>query len=307
MRGLLDTVGAMYGIRFAPVAGAPGLWHPSVRPYDLWDGTSYLGRVYLDLFTRPDKTRSAGCHTLQRGVRGVHAPVAVLRANLPAEVPGQPSYLRWDDVRTLAHELGHLLHRVLGGVGARYAGLSGLAAELDFLEVPSQLQEGLRWSPAVLSRFALNDRGEPLPADILQRLLAAEQLGRGMQLASQLHLSLFALRVHGAGADTVDPEALLRDLHPIFMPYPYHETHVAVRFLHLSTYSSNYYTYAWSLAMARALEPEFERVAWTGGGVGRRFRARVLEPGASLGAATLVRDFLGRELRPEALAESVLR
>jgi thimet oligopeptidase len=219
----------------------------------------------------------------------------VLVCNFPQPRPGTPALLEHGDVRTFFHEFGHLLHHVLGG-RTRYAAHSGVATEWDFVEAPSQMLEEWVWDPGVLARFARHlETGEPVPAELVGRMKAADEYGKGLQVRQQMFYAATSLELHRRPPEGLDTTALVAELQARYTPFRHVEgTFFQASFGHLDGYSAIYYTYMWSLVIAKDLFAEFRRAGLMDAATARRYRRTILEPGGSRPAAELVRDFLGR-------------
>ncbi|MBK9518638.1 MAG: Zn-dependent oligopeptidase [Anaeromyxobacter sp.] len=294
--GLLDVTGALLGVEYRRVAGAPS-WHPDVEAFDVVDraaGTP-LGRIHLDMFPRPGKYKHFAQFTLASGVAGQRLPEGVLVCNFPQPRAGAPALLEHGEVRTFFHEFGHLLHHVLGG-HTRYAAHSGVATEWDFVEAPSQMLEEWIWDPAVLARFAHHlDTGAPIPAELVARMKAADEYGKGLQVRQQMFYAAVSLELHRRPPDGLDTTALVAELQARYTPFRHVEgTYFHESFGHLDGYSAIYYTYMWSLVIAKDLFGEFRAAGLMDPATAARYRRAVLEPGGSRPAAALVQDFLGR-------------
>jgi thimet oligopeptidase len=199
------------------------------------------------------------------------------------------------DVRTLFHEFGHLLHHVLGG-HTRWTAHSGVATEWDFVEAPSQMLEEWVWDPAVLARFARHvDGGAPLPAELVSRMKAADEYGKGLMVRQQMFYAATSLELHRRDPEGLDTTALVAELQERYTPFRHVEgTYFQESFGHLDGYSAIYYTYMWSLVIAKDLFGPFQAKGLLDPEPARRYRRAVLEPGGSRPAAQLVEAFLGR-------------
>jgi thimet oligopeptidase len=281
--GVLDVVSRLFGIALERVE-AP-TWHEDVEVYDVTDDGRAIGRVYLDMHPRAGKFNHAAQFPLVPGIAGRSLPEGTLVCNFPTGL------MEHDDVLTFFHELGHLVHEVLGG-NQPWAMFSGVATEWDFVEAPSQLLEEWGWDAGVLGSFATNAAGEPIPAELVERMRRADAFGRGAWTRRQLNYTALSYGLH---ADPpTDLATYTADVDARFGPYtPIPETHQYAGFGHLDGYGSAYYTYLWSLVIAKDL-----RTAFTDGlmdpVVGRRYRDAILAPGGSADAADLVERFLGR-------------
>jgi thimet oligopeptidase len=292
--GVLATAARLFGLEFRrDPAAVP--WHPAVQAWEVREGGALRGRFHLDLHPREGKFKHAAMLPLQDGLADEALPEAVLLCNFPAPGPGEPALLLFDQVTTFFHEFGHLLHHVLAGRG-QYLLQAGIATERDFVEVPSQLFEEWAWDAEVLASFAHHvETDEPIPAELVARLAAAEDHGKGLALETQVFFGLLALDYHErdpAGRDlTADMIALKQRL--CVLPHT-PGAHFHASFGHLHGYSALYYTYLWSLVIAKDCRAAFgPRLCEPGAAL--RFRRAVLEPGGARDASELVRAFLGRE------------
>ncbi len=295
--GVLAVTARLFGVTYQRVEQPQPIWHDEVQVYDVTDGTNDLGRIYLDLFPRDGKYKHFAQFTLQSGVRDRLPSEGVLVCNFPRPTAGAPALLEHGQVRTLFHEFGHLLHHILGG-RVRYALQSGVATEWDFVEAPSQLLEEWVWDLPTLQSFARHvDTGEPLPGDLLRRAAQAEHYGKGIWAAQQMYYAALSLELHRADPATLDAHALAARLQAEMTPYaPVDETWFEASFGHLNGYSALYYTYMWSLVIAKDFYERFR----SDGEAASRYRRMVLEAGGSQPAMVLVERFLGRPLSTEA-------
>lgn len=295
--GLLDLCRDLFGITFARVDGAE-VWHPTVEVYDVTRNGTPLGRCYFDFVPRDGKFSHAACFGVRQGLAGAGLPQAALICNfLDPNVRRDDARVEWSQVVTFFHEFGHLLHAMLAGQ-PRWLFNRASNVEWDFIEAPSQLFEEWARDPATLARFARNpDTGEGIPEDILARLRRAEAFGRASRLLRQVALSAISLEFHERPAEGMDLVATWRaawsKYYPRALPDDYH---FEASFGHLTGYSACYYTYLWSMVIARDLLSEFEtRGTLTDPATAARYAEEILAPGGSRPAAELVRAFLGRE------------
>jgi thimet oligopeptidase len=292
--GVLDVAARLFGLRFVALRGVPA-WHPEVEVYEVVEGETPVGRIHLDMFPREGKYRHFAQFTLASGQAGRRLPEGVLVCNFPRPAVGAPALLDHGEVRTLFHEFGHLLHHVLGG-GTRWAAHSGVATEWDFVEAPSQLLEEWAWDPGVLRGFARHvETGEPIPEELMARMRAADGYGKGLLVRQQTFYAAVSLELHRRDPAGLDTTALVAELQERYTPFPHVPgTAFQAGFGHLDGYSAVYYTYLWSLVIAKDLARPFRQAGLMDPGVARSYRRAVLEPGGSKPAQELVRDFLGR-------------
>jgi thimet oligopeptidase len=296
LKGVLDVSGRIFAVTYRPVEGVP-VWHPSVRVYEMLDEGRLVGRVYLDLHSRPNKASNGNTMTVRQGALGKHIPEAVLVASLPGGRPDDPGLMTHDEVRTLFHEFGHVVHRLIGGHRPWY-GMSSTHLERDFIEAPSQMLEEWIWDPQTLATFATHyQTGEPIPATLVMQMRRASEFGQGLDVRAQMVLARASLSYHERDPKRLDTTVVWKDIQNRYMPYPHVDgTYRELAFTHLANpgYASAYYTYMWSLVIAKDLFTGFDVKNLSASGVARRYRDTVFAPGSSKPAATLVRDFLGR-------------
>ncbi len=290
LSGLLDITATIYDIEYVPVADAP-VWHADVKVFDVLRGDVKLGRIFLDMHPREGKYKHAAQFTLHDGVAGVQLPEGVLVCNFPRG----SELLEHDDVVTMFHEFGHLMHHVLGG-GHHWIRHSGVATEHDFVEAPSQMFEEWAWSHATLSRFAKNAAGEVIPEALVERMRKADKFGVGIQTLQQMFYASISLRFHTVEPDRLDQLEEVKKLQAKYTPFRYVEgTRFHTSFGHLMGYSAMYYTYMWSLVIAKDLLTPFSKKGLMATDVTYAYRDKILVPGGSKDAAVLVKDFLGRD------------
>ena len=296
LQGLLAITAEMYEIQYQPVANAE-TWHPDVAVYDVMRGGAKLGRIYLDMHPRPDKFKHAAQFPLVDGVVGKQLPEGALVCNLPDPKTsgGKPALMDHGDAVTMFHEFGHLMHHVLGGQH-RWARLSGVATEQDFVEAPSQMFEEWAWRYETLSRFAKHAvTGAVIPEALVKKMQRADKFGLGSKVAQQMLYAALSLELHRADPAKVDQQKMVRELQAKYTPFAFVEgTKFNTSFGHLIGYSSMYYTYMWSLVIAKDMLTAFDRKGLMSPEVAHRYRDDVLAPGGGKDAADLVKDFLGR-------------
>ena len=296
-QGVLDVSGKLFDISYRPVENAV-VWHQDVRTFDVIAGPSFgeragksLGRIYLDLHPREGKYKHAAQFTVISGQAGHRLPEGALLCNFPR--PG--GLMEYDDVRTLFHEFGHLVHHVLGG-HTRWAANSGVRTEWDFVEAPSQMLEEWVRDPGVLQSFAKQVKtGRPIPTKMVEQLRTALEFGKGLEVRRQMFLAATSLHLHDREAQGIDSTALVAESMEKYWTFPYvKDTYPQASFGHLTGYSAVYYTYMWSLVIAKDLFTPFESNGLFDRATANRYRDRVLAMGGGKPAADLVSDFLGR-------------
>ncbi len=277
-------------------------WHESVDTYDILENGVRVGRFHLDMHPREGKYKHAAMFPIISGVHGVQLPEAALVCNFPdPRKTSGPALLEHSEVVTFFHEFGHLLHHILGG-SRQYLRFSGVATEWDFVEVPSQLLEEWAFSFEALKQFAVHhETGEPLPEEMVERMNLARRFGRSARVRQQMYYAALSLTYHNRNPHEIDTTEVLKDTVSKYSLHPYVEgTHMHASFGHLEGYSALYYTYMWSLVIARDLFDRFSSHDMFDTATAVRYRKAVLEPGGAKDAADLICDFLGRDHKLDA-------
>lgn len=295
-QGLLDVTGRLLGLEYRAIPGG-ATWHPDVDVYDVHDvrsGGALIGRIHLDLHPREGKFKHAAMFEITAGVAGSQLAEGALACNLPTGL------MEHTDVVTLFHEFGHLVHHILAN-GERFAALAGIATEWDFVEAPSQMLEEWAWDADVLRGFAINAAGEPIPAELVERMRRADEFGNGIAVRTQTFYSAVSFFPHrDLPTDRTADIVKLQGKYSEFAYLP--DTHFQCNFGHLTGYSSAYYTYMWSRVIAKDLFSAFDPADMFDQKVASRYRNLILAKGGSADAADLVHDFLGRDYTFDAFA-----
>ncbi len=294
-QGLLDVTGRLFGLEWSPVErGDARTWHEEVATYDVSFQGERIGRIHLDLHPREGKYKHAAQFDLVRGVAGTQLAEGVLVCNF------NRGLMEHDEVVTLFHEFGHLVHHVLAG-RTEWVRFSGVATEWDFVEAPSQMLEEWAWDPDVLATFAHNAGGETIPAELVRAMRRADDFGKGYDARTQMFYAALSYDFHVNESE--DLTARLRELMDRYSVFPYLSgTHMQCHFGHLDGYSSAYYTYMWSLVIAKDMFSAFDPGDLFDPEVAAAYRDKVLAQGGRRDAADLVEDFLGRPYTFDAYA-----
>ncbi|MCL7942703.1 oligopeptidase A [Marinobacter sp. ATCH36] len=285
-------------------------WHADATAYCISRNGEPLAWFYLDLFARQGKRGGAwmaDCRVRWRNLRGqLQLPVAFLTCNFTPPVNGKPSLLTHDEVTTLFHEFGHGLHHMLTQVDVLdVSGINGVA--WDAVELPSQFLENWCWNPDSLALIAAHhETGEPLPEDLLQKMLAAKNFQSGMAMVRQLEFSLFDFRLHAEFTDSAPTNPL--DMHrkvrseiavveaPAFNRFPNSFSHIFS-----GGYAAGYYSYKWAEVLAADAFSLFEERGIFDPETGKAFLQNILEKGGSQEPMELFKAFRGREPEVDAL------
>jgi thimet oligopeptidase len=293
-QGVLDVASRLFSVTFKQVKDAP-VWHPSVECWEMFEGGKLVGRFYLDMHPRDNKYNHAAQFDIRTGVAGRQIPEAALICNLPGGAPGDSGLCEYNDVNTFFHEFGHLLHTLFAG-HHQWCGIGGIRTEHDFVEAPSQMLEEWMRDPATLATFAKHYRtGEPIPAAVVKQMNRANDFGKGLMVRRQMVYADLSLSIYDRDPKQADTNVLMQELVKKYQPFPYVDgTHFQCAFGHLDGYSAVYYTYMWSLVIAKDMFSQFDKNDLLAPAVAKRYRDAVLAPGGSAPAAKLVETFLGR-------------
>jgi thimet oligopeptidase len=312
-KGILETAARLFHVSFERNETA-AVWHSQVSAWDVYDRGQPCGRFYLDMHPREGKDKWFSAAPLIPGIRGRQLPEVALICNFPGGKSDDrksddrnshdPGLMQYSDVVTFFHEFGHLMHAILGGQQA-WAGVSGIATEGDFVEVPSQMLEEFFHDAQLLASFARHyETGEPIPSALVERMNRASAFGRADGVRTQLFYTSYSLEVHNRPPEELNPDTLLEEGYKRLLPYEWIDgNRMYASFTHLIGYTSNYYTYMFDKAIALDFFGQFDRSNLLEGPTAMRYRRAILEPGGSKPGVQLIDDFLGREHRMDAFAE----
>lgn len=294
-QGVLDVTAKLFGVEFRRVENA-AVWHPAVECWEMFENGELAGRFYLDMHPRPAKYSHAAMFGIKTGVAGKQIAEAALVCNFPGGADGDEGLMLFEDVRTFFHEFGHLLHYLFAG-HHQWVGIGGITIEWDFVEVPSQMLEEWTRDTATLQTFAHHyQTDEPIPAELIEQMNRAAGFGKGLSVRRQMIFARYALSLYDRDPRALDTDALAREIYEEYSPYPLVEnTHFQTSFGHLDSYSAIYYTYMWSLVLAKDIFSRFDKSNLLAPEIAENYRRQILAPGGSKPAQTLVEDFLGRK------------
>ncbi|KAJ2450563.1 metalloendopeptidase [Coemansia sp. RSA 2336] len=312
-RGILDIYQTILQLRFDKVADPP-VWHPDVTMYEVWeaDGSEFLGHIYLDLFPRPGKYGHACVNPIRNGYEREDGtrehPVAAILANFPKPTSTAPALLTHDDVITLLHEMGHLLHHIC--IQTKWAHFGLDSVQHDFIECPSQLFENWGWEPSVLQKFARHYKtGEPIPQQLVERLVAAKNEGAGLFNLRQVFFGMFDMAIHNTTDAKVDIRSTymkLREQITRFHGSSNQECCGAATFGHMmGGYDAGYYGYLWAKSFSADMYTTRFASAIEDPRTGMDYRRHILQPGGSKDAAVGLEKFLGRNPNNAAFLKSI--
>lgn len=308
--GLFDVVHRLFGLTITEREGVD-VWHEDVKFYDVYDANSNLrGSFYLDLYARAKKRGGAWMDECV-GRRAINAtrvqlPVAYLTCNFNSPVGDKPALFTHDEVVTLFHEFGHGIHHMLTQIDAAgVAGISGVP--WDAVELPSQFLENWCWQPEALAFISGHyETGEPLPQELLEKMLAAKNFQSAMQMLRQLEFSLFDFTMH-ADYDTEKGDQIQQVLNKVRDQYAVIKAPDFNRFQHSfghifgGGYAAGYYSYKWAEVLSADAFSRFEEEGVFNKETGNAFLTNILEKGGSEEPSELFKAFRGRAPEIDAL------
>ncbi|WP_218397830.1 oligopeptidase A [Alteromonas lipotrueae] len=308
LSGLFEVVHRLYGLK---IIEQPGIdtWHKDVRYFTITDSADALrGSFYLDLYARAKKRGGAWmdeCRVRREKLDGeLQLPVAYLTCNFNAPVGDKPALFTHDEVVTLFHEFGHGIHHMLTKMSV--AGVSGInGVPWDAVELPSQFLENWCWEEDALNFISGHfETGAPLPADLLDRMLAARDYQAAMQMVRQLEFSLFDFLLHSESGDKVDVQAILnsvRDEVAVNTPPAFNRFQHSFGHIFAGGYAAGYYSYKWAEVLSADAYSKFEEDGIFNRDTGKAFLENILEMGGSRAPMDLFVAFRGREPNVDAL------
>jgi len=306
--GLFDLASQLYGVKLTPDESVT-TWHEDVRYYNVYQDGEVLGGFYTDLFARNGKRAGAWideCVTRQQLNGFLAKPVGYLVCNFQPPDEQGVSLLTHDEVVTLFHEFGHMLHHLLTRIG--FPSVSGInGVPWDAVELPSQFMENFAWNYDVLTRCSSHYRfNKPLPRELFDKLHNSRHAGAALAMQRQIELGLFDFRIHAEYdpdapvpvLDTLDEVrnevALIR--HPDINRLPHAFSHIFA-----GGYAAGYYSYKWAEVLAADAFGAFEVAGIFDADTAKRFREEILEVGGSRDIMQAYVAFRGREPTVDAL------
>ncbi len=295
--GILNVTSALFGVEFKKNSEIP-VWHSSVECYEMFEEGILSGRFYLDMHPRENKYNHAAQFGICNGIINKQIPEAALICNFPGGDENDPGLMEHNDVVTFFHEFGHLLHHLFGG-RQPWIGISGITCEWDFVEAPSQLLEEWAWDSSTLQKFATHyQTNEPIPSSLVDPMRRAKEFGKGLQVRQQMMYAKLSLSCYNNNPKNINTDDLVRTLREQYTPYKFVEgTHMQTSFGHLDGYSAIYYTYMWSLVIAKDFFSLFNEKNMLDSKTASEYRKKILAAGGSKSANDMVKDFLGREFQ----------
>lgn len=300
IENMLEIFGNLFDVKFKKAD--IDTWHKDVVAYKVFDNKKgqTIAYIYMDLYPREGKYKHAACFDLVAGKElkdgSYQKPFTAIVANLNPPSKDRPSLLKHDEVETLFHEFGHVLHNVL--TEAKYSSISGTATSMDFVEVPSQMLENWVWQPQVLKKISKHYKtGEPLSDETINKMIAAKHYATGSFYLRQNFLAQIDMRYH-LTKKKIDSTEYWSKYSKKIRGIPLRKgAYPQASFDHImGGYDAGYYGYLWAEVIAQDFFSEFEKHGLFNKEIGEKYRKQILAVGGSYEEEELVKNFLGREV-----------
>ncbi|MBO5472009.1 MAG: M3 family metallopeptidase [Bacteroidales bacterium] len=301
----------LYGISFKERKDVP-VYHEDVKVYEVLDTDgSHLALFYADFFPRASK-RGGAWMTEFRGQRiedGVeYRPFISIVCNFTKPTADAPALITHDELTTFLHEFGHALHGIFAQ--GRYPSLTGTSVSRDFVELPSQIMENWAFEPEYLNSFAKHyQTGEPIPAELIEKIVAAKNYLAGYGQVRQLHFGYLDMAWHALtelpAEDAIAFEQ--KTLAPYAVMPAVEGSAFSTSFSHIFSggYSAGYYSYKWAEVLEADAFSLFKEKGIFNTDVATSFRKNILEKGGAEDEAVIYRNFRGHDPQPEALMKKL--
>ncbi|MDH5630132.1 MAG: M3 family metallopeptidase [Gammaproteobacteria bacterium] len=307
IQGMFDLTSRLFAVEFKSVEDTK-LWHEDASHYQIIKDGKLMAEFYLDLYARPHKRGGAWMSSYQGRFKikdGIQHPIAFLTCNFAPPHGDKPALLTHDEVLTLFHEFGHGLHHMLTQVDELTA--SGISnVPWDVVELPSQFLENFCYHPEVIAQISGHyQTGVSLPADMLEKLIAAKNFQSAMMMVRQIEFALFDITIHMQESLTIkDVQSVLNQIREkvaVVVPPEFNRFQHSFSHIFAGGYSAGYYSYKWAEVLSADAFSLFEEKGVLNPDNGRHFLTTILEKGGSADPMKLFVDFRGREPDIEAL------
>ena len=301
----------LYGISFTELDNVP-VYHEDVKVYEVKDADgSHLALFYADFFPRASKRGGAWMtefrgQSIKDGVE--RRPFISTVMNFTKPTADAPALITHDELTTFLHEFGHALHGMFAQ--GRYGSLTGTNVSRDFVELPSQIMENWAFEPEYLNSFAKHyQTGEPIPAELIEKIVAAKNYLAGYAQVRQLHYGYLDMAWHTLtelpAEGTVEFEQKVLGKYPV-MP-AVEGAAFSTSFSHIFSggYSAGYYSYKWAEVLEADAFSLFKEQGIFNTEVSGSFRENILSKGGTEEASVLYRNFRGHDPEPQALMEKL--
>ena len=304
---VFNLANRLYGLEFNELDNVP-VYHEDVKVYEVKDADGrHMALFYADFFPRASKRGGAWMtefrgQSIKDGVE--YRPFISTVMNFTKPTADTPALITHDEFTTFLHEFGHALHGILAE--GRYSSLTGTSVPRDFVELPSQILENWGYEPEYLNSFAKHyQTGEQIPAELIEKIVAAKNYLAGYGQVRQLHFGYIDMNWHSL--TSVPEMSVIEFEQSVLAPYAtlpaVENTGFSTSFSHIFSggYSAGYYSYKWAEVLEADAFSLFKEKGIFNQEVAKSFRDNILSKGGSDEASVLYRNFRGRDPQPEAL------
>ena len=294
-KGIFLAAKKLYGVNMEPLEGMPS-YNKEVKTFKVTDEDgSLLGILTTDWLPRDSKRGGAWMNNVRD--QYVDAQGQEVRPII-CNVGNLAEYCSIDDVQTMFHEFGHALHGLL--TKCHYSNVSGTSVARDFVELFSQFNENWAFQPELLAEYAKNDKGEVIPAQLVEKINNSLKFNQGFMTTELCAASILDMKWHELqSVEDIDIDTFEKKVAQEIGLIPeigfrYRSTY----FNHIFNggYSAGYYGYLWAEVLDKDAFSLFElqeNVMDTE--LARKFRKTLMERGGSEEPMTLFKEFAGRE------------
>ena len=308
---VLGLATRLYGITFKELDNVP-VYHPDVKVYEVNDAEGrHLALFYADFFPRASKRGGAWMtefrgQSIRNGVE--YRPFISTVMNFTKPTADAPALITHDELVTFLHEFGHALHGIFAE--GRYGSLTGTNVSRDFVELPSQIMENWAFEPEYLNSFAKHyQTGEPIPAELIEKVVAAKNYLAGYAQVRQLHFGYLDMAWHSL--TELPAESAVEFEQKVLAPYAVMPAVEGVAFstsfshIFSGGYSAGYYSYKWAEVLEADAFSLFKEKGIFNTEVSNSFRKNILSMGGTEDEAVIYRNFRGHDPEPQALMEKL--
>ena len=308
LAGMFQVYESLLGIQIKPATNMP-IWDAKVKTYEIWSDGKKMGSFYLDLYPRANKYSHFACFPMSQYVKKgtiETLPQAALICNFPEGRANEPSLLPHENVVTMFHEFGHLVHWLLGH--SEIASQHSFAVKGDFTEAPSQFLENWCWEYDALKLFAKHYKtGEVLPKSLFDKMKETQLVNIGSKNIAQVAYGLIDFTYEDQYEETKQKGTIKVFKEKMSLnQLPFNDNnHMICSFGHLNGYAANYYGYLWSKVYAEDMFSVFKKNGVMDTATGIKYRKEILEKGSTVEEIDMVEKFLGRKPNSDAFLESL--
>lgn len=303
-QGIFDLYRKLYGLTFVE-NNSVEKYHPEVSVYEVYDGSKFMGILYMDMHPRASKRSGAWMTSFreQSNVNGNQVrPLIQVVCNFSKPIGDQPALLSYDEVETFMHEFGHAMHGMLSE--CTYASVSGTSVKRDFVELPSQVMENWCSEPLFLNTFAKHYKtGDTIPSEFIKKIKDSENYLSGYMCVRQLSLGLADIGFHSIQEPITGRIEDFERKHMVEVLPPVDGCNTSTAFTHIFAggYASGYYGYKWAEVLDADVFNVFKQNGIFDQKTAQRFRNEILSKGGTLHPSILFRNFMGRDPDVESL------